>query len=74
MTARLELVNLSEAARRTRVPRRTIGGWVTRDLLHPAGLSETGTPLYHLAKIRELAAATPRRRTKPQRNTRKETP
>lgn len=58
----LDLVNVSEAARRTGVPRGTIRGWIDRDLLHPAGLDRAGTPLYDLAKITDLAATTPRRR------------
>lgn len=52
---RLDLVNVSEAARRTGRPRTTIASWVRRGLLHPAGLDVDGTPLYDLAKIQALA-------------------
>lgn len=60
-----ELVNLSQAAQRTGRPRSTISGWVRRGLLFPTGLEHDETPLYDLAKVRELSKrSTLRRRSK----------
>lgn len=62
----LDLVNVSEAARRTGLPRSTIRNWIRRDdRLHPAGLDADGKPLYDYAKVLALAAGVVRRRPKP---------
>ncbi|HTW17058.1 MAG TPA: hypothetical protein VMF51_18150 [Nocardioides sp.] len=62
MTARV-LVNVSEAARTAGVPRTTVATWISSERLFPVGLDADGrTALYDLASVKELAAATPRRK------------
>ncbi|MFW6776093.1 MerR family transcriptional regulator [Nocardioides sp. CPCC 205120] len=54
----VELVTISEAARRIGIPRTTVRNWATRDgLLNPRGLDRDGMRLYDLALIRDVAAA-----------------
>lgn len=65
-----ELVNLSEASRRTGKPRTTVAGWVRREKMFPAGLAEDGTALYDLAVVQRLAQATQSRRRAPGRRAR----
>lgn len=51
-----ELVNLSEASRRTGVPRKTLSTWATREHLKPSGLTADGTRVYDMALVNRLIA------------------
>lgn len=57
-----ELVNVSEAARRADVPRRTVVTWIRSERLFPVGMTASGQRLYDLAQVRHLVETTPRRR------------
>jgi hypothetical protein len=50
-----ELTNVSEAARRTGVPRTTINRWISAERLFVVGLDRDGVKLYDLSAVRRLA-------------------